>query len=424
MSQRHYRRLLTSVLAGLLFSAPAIAFGQPDDETETSEDEDDVDLDEPVDEDDDIPAPTEDTSGDSGGGEVGDGWGVGGDEPEGKYKPSGKTGKLAELEEEEEEEEEAADGPPDLPPPGTIAFDSYFGFGNVLVVQQDQGGTEVSPTAAFIIGLGYRIADQWEITARFGLATNKSNGPRDPFVPEARDPDSYKQVSTGGFELGVRPWFNLSRDFAIIPGIAFTLPTGSGAMFAGPDDRANLGKRVVNVAAAAATGYRERAMFASKRFGITPSAMVRYLIPDVGPGRIRIEGDTKIEIMVKTGGTDPLPEEQLPPNTEAGELKSTAVNWVLGGGGNYDLWDEMLQVGLRMWLAVGTAEETVGSFDPGGAQFVFEPNIGTHIDFTDDEAFGLDGRFGAILPAGGELGGGGPTNSKITGLRVTLGLFF
>ena len=110
MSLRLHRRFLTSILAGMLVTAPAtIAFAQPDDE-EGMEDEgegegeDDGDLGEGDDEE--IPAPVEDDSMSSG--SEGSTWGVGGDEPEGKYKPSGKTGKLAELEEEEEEEDEVA----------------------------------------------------------------------------------------------------------------------------------------------------------------------------------------------------------------------------------------------------------------------------------------------------------------------------
>ncbi len=424
MSLRLHRRFLTSILAGMLVTAPAtIAFAQPDDE-EGMEDEgegegeDDGDLGEGDDEE--IPAPVEDDSMSSG--SEGSTWGVGGDEPEGKYKPSGKTGKLAELEEEEEEEDEVADGPPDLPPPGWINLDTYLGVGEILVPRSEGGPTEITPTAAFIIGTGYRIADMWEIYARFAVASNENNGPRPPFVEGARDPDQYKQISTGGLQIGFRPWIPINRDLVIPVWLAFTLPTGSGDMFAGPDDRANFGKRVVNMAASAASGYRERAIFASKRFGLSPGGGLRWQIPDLGPGKLRVEANTQVDIMIKTGGTEPdntgLTEE------ESSTLAGVSVNWLIGGGAGYDLFDELLKVGLNMWLAVGTADETVASLDPGGAQFVFEPNIGTHVDFTGDESFGMDGRVGFILPAGGELGGGGPLGGSIYGFNITAGFFY
>lgn len=419
MSLRTQRRLMTSILAGMLVTAPAaIAYAQPEDEEVTDEE---VDLDEEVDEEEAIPPPADDGGGIAD--DDGQAWGVGGEEPEGKYKPAGKTGKLAELEDDEEEEEEIAEGPADLPPPGWVNLDTYVGVGDVLVVRYE-GAAEVTPTAAFIIGTGYRIADMWEVYARFAVMSNQSNGPRPPFVEGARDPDEYKQISTGGLEIGTRPWFAINRDLVIPVGLSFTLPTGQGDMFAGPDERANLGKRIVNLAAAAASGYRERAIFASRRFGITPSGGVRYQIPDLGPGKLQLHADTKVDIMVKTGGTEPTPADELPPDTRPGELKTVSVNWVIGGGAAYAMFDEMLKPGLDLWLAVGTADETVGNLDPGGAQFIFEPNIGTHIDFTSDESFGMDGRFGAILPAGGELGGGGPSNSTIYGFRITAGFFY
>jgi len=420
MSLRLHRRLLTSILAGMFVTAPAtFAFAQPDEDEEMVEEEEDVDLDEGAD-DEEIPPPADDSGGFTG--DDGSSWGVGGEEPEGKYKPAGKTGKLAELEEEEEEEEEVAEGPPALPPPGWVSLDTYIGTGNILVVRSEGGPTNVTPTGAFIAGFGYRIADMWEAYARFGVMTGANNGPRAPFVAGARDPDQYKQISTGGLELGFKPWIPINRDLVIPVWLSLTLPTGQGDMFAGPDNRANFGKRVVNLAAAASTGYRERAIFASKRFAITPGAGLRWQIPDLGPGKLRVEADTKIDIMVKTGGTDP--GEAGFADDSGAELKSVSINWFLGGGAGYDMFDELLKAGLNMWLVVGTADETFASLDPGGAQFVFEPNVGTHVDFTGDESFGMDGRVGFILPAGGELGGGGPLGGSIYGFNIKAGFFF
>ncbi|MEZ4444702.1 MAG: hypothetical protein R3B72_36845 [Polyangiaceae bacterium] len=426
MSLRHHRtHLLTAIFAALLTSAPAAAFAQDDDDDDTAaeggEGSDEGEGEGEGEGGDAIPPPPPDDGESTTGG-----WGVGGDEPEGKYKPSGKTGKLKELEEDEEEEKEdtSADAPPDMPPPGWVNVDTLLGIGDALVVRNEGGPTKITPTAAFVIGFGYRIADMWEIYARFPVMTGKSNGPAEPFVPEARDPDQYKQISTGNLELGFRPWFGISRDLVIPVGLSLALPTSQGDMFATPDERAKLGKRAVNVASAAASGFLDRAIFASKRFGITPSGGVRYQIRDVGPGKIQLQADTKIEIMPKTGGTDPLPAEQLPPDETPGELKAVAVNWVIGGGAGYSLWDGLFRPGLNLWLSVSTPDEVVGTIDNGGAQFVFEPNLATHIDFTGDQSFGMDVRAGFILPAGGQLGGAAPSEGQVYGFRIGAGFFF
>ncbi len=408
--------LLTGLFACLLAAAPTAAHAQGGDDEQDGKavdaggDDDDDDAEEEK-------APPEPPP------EMEGNWGEGGDEPEGKYRPRGKTGKLKELDEEVEEEKEVADGPPDLPPPGFAYLDTALGFGDITVVEYLQGATKVTPAASFVVGLGYRIGDIWQVYARFPISTNMSDGPLEPFVEGARNPDTFTQIAVGAFELGVKPHFIINRDMRIPVGLAVALPTGQGDMFANPDNQADLGKRIVNVASAASRGFEDRGLFASKRLTVTPSGGVLYHIPDLGPGKLRLGVDTKIEIMIKTGGADPDALERGTGDPQ-GKLKKVAVNWVLGGHAWYDLFDGMLSPGLRLWLAVGSAEETRGSFDPGGAQLVFEPGVGTHIPFLDDEAFGMDARIGYMLPAGGELGGGGAVNAAIGGLRMTAGFFF
>lgn len=404
--------LLTALLAGLLTVAPNAAHAQ-------GEDEEGVDLGKGDDDDDDgdaapPPEPPPEMEGN---------WGEGGDEPDGKYRPRGKTGKLKELDEEVEEEEKSEDGPPDLPPPGFAYLDTAIGFGDVTVVEYLEGATRVTPTASFLIGLGYTIEDIWQVYARFPISTNMSDGPQEPFVEGARNPDTFTQIAVGAFEIGAKPHFIINRDLRIPVGLAIAFPTGQGDMFADPDNQADLGKRIVNVAASASRGWEDRGLFASKRLTLTPSGGVLFQIPNLGPGKLRLGVDTKLEIMIKTGGADPAKLERAN-NQPPGELKTAAINWVTGGHVWYDFFDGMLSPGLRLWLAVATAEETRGSIDPGGAQLVFEPNIATHIPFLDDEAFGLDARIGYMLPAGGELGGGGAVNAAIGGLRLTAGFFF
>jgi len=430
MSLRHRPNLLSVIAASVLATAaPAIAFAQPDepDTDEAAADEaaaDEAAADEAAaDEaaaDEAAPPPPESEMGDEA-----STWGVGGEEVEGKYKPRGKTGKLAELEEEEEEERDIDEGPPDLAPPGFAYLDTAIGFGDILVVEHEQGATNVSPTASFLIGLGYRIGDEWLLYARFPISTGDSDGPLTPFRSGARNPDTFKQIATGAFELGVKPHFILNRDMRLPVGLAFAFPSAQGDMFADADNQADLGKKIVNLGAAASRGWEDRGLFASKRLTVTPSGGFFWKLPDVGPGHIRLEPETKVEIMIRTGGADPIPQDQLPTGEQAGEANDVAVNWVLNLDSWYDLFDGALQLGLlRLRLAVGGAEETKGSLNPSGAQFIYEPTVGSHIDFTDDESFGMDVRLGYMLPIGGELGGDGASNGSIGGLRMRAGFFF
>lgn len=425
------RNLLASLLAALVtLGVPAVAVAQDEDEPAEEGDEP------PADEggDDEIPPPA-DTPADPEGGET---WGVGGDEPEGRFTPKGRTGKLKELEEEDEEEREIDEGPPDLPPPGFAYLDTALGFGDLVVIQYEDGATAISTTASFVIGVGYRIGDTWQVFARFPIATGINDGPEDPFPPDvdsARNPDRYKQISTGNLEVGVKPHFILNRDMRLPVGLALAFPTSQGDMFARPGERANLGRRIVNLASSASRGWEDRALFASKRFGITPSVGFLWTLPKIGPGDIRLEPETKFEIMVKTGGTEPFPDDQLPPGaTTNGEFNKVALNWVLNIDAWYDLFDGLLQIGVtRFRFVAGTAEEKrvlVADPDettlaPDGFQFVWEPTIGSHLDFTDDEAFGMDFRVGYMIPGGGELGGGNSTiPASVGGLRLRAGFFF
>lgn len=281
----------------------------------------------------------------------------------------------------------------------------------------------MTPTASFLIGVGYRIGDIWQVYARFPISTNMSDGPQDPFVEGARNPDTFTQIAVGAFEIGAKPHFIINRDLRIPVGLAVAFPTGQGDMFADPDNQADLGKRIVNIGAAASRGWEDRGLFASKRLTLTPSGGVLYQVPDLGPGKLRIGANTKIEIMIATGGADPDSLERAN-NQPQGKLRKASVNWVLGGEIWYDLFDGYLSPGLKTWFAVATADESRGSIDPGGFQLVFEPNVATHISFLEDEAFGMDARVGYMLPAGGELGGSGAFGASIGGLRITAGFFF
>ncbi len=352
------------------------------------------------------------------------GWGVGGTENEGAFKPKGKTGKLKELEQEKEEERQIEQAPVDLGPQGLGWVDfANTPRGTIVVPVQDTGPTTIKPGASFIIGVSYRIKKKWEVSARFGVSSSASEGPRTPIVEGARDPDNYKQIATGNLELAFRPYFQLPRGVVLPVWLALTIPTAMGDMFADPDNHGDIAQAIVNQSAAAMRGWEDRALWEPHRFGITPGIGVLWQT-QAGPGAIKIEGRTKVEIMVHAGGKDPSVD---PANNGQGQIKDVAVSWLIGGGLGYALFEGMLQPELRLWLVTSTPTSSFGSIDVSGTQFVFEPNLRSHVPFTKEKSVGFDGRFGFTLPAGGPLGSGSaftPNKTSIWGLRVTAGIFF
>lgn len=412
---RHFHRkpLLSACLAGLIASIPlatAHAAQPPEEEkpkADTAEEEGEKDPDADAPDDAAKPPPDEDKPPEGA-------WGVGGTEETGKYRPRGKTGKLKELEEEDEEDRERVEAPAELPPAGHAMLDTVIGFGSMVAVVQE-GATKVTPTASFVIGVGYRIGDTWEIFARFPISTNESDGPRER-SGDRRDPDNYKQIATGALELGVRPRFAVTRDVAIPAFLSLTFPTAMGDLFADPDNLAKRGQAIVNQAAAASRGFYDKAIFAYKRFGIIPGVGVVWKT-ELGPGKIELKADTKAEIMIKTGGLEPASEAE-------GELRSTTVNWVIGGGAAYHAFEDYLNAGLKTWVSVSVAPEVRQSLDPGGAVWVFEPFVGTTVPFIESKAVGMNAEVGGILPAVGELAGNNPYSAKIYGLQIKAGLYF
>jgi hypothetical protein len=407
-----------AILGFLCASAPAIAAAQQPEEEPGSEPEEKPAEEggEKPPEPSDVPPPDP---------ELGT-WGVGGDEPEGKYKPHGRTGKLKELEKEDEEERQVAEGPPELPPPGYAYLDTAIGFGEISVpiqrVQGEDAGTEVTPTASFLIKIGYRLFDYHEIYVRFPISTGEINGPQPPFFEGARDTDHFKQIATGSLELGFRELIVVSRDLWLTAGLGLAFPTGQGDIYSDLTEREARGQALVNQAAAASRGWEDRALFAYQRFSLIPQFGLQWKIPDLGPGALRITADTKVEIMIKTGGNEP---EDVPyAGPEGQEVRGVAVNWVIGPGIWYDLFDGLLSPGIRIWFAVGNGFEKTTSVDPGPVAGVFEPNVATHIPFTESKSVGFDARIGYMIPMGLELGGGNADDAGIGGLRLGAGFFF
>lgn len=433
--------LASTLLAGLLLAVPAVAHAQaeedpeavdaedapdadPDADPEMDPDAEPGDLEGDDDDDDDAALPKPDPNSEL------STWGVGGKEPDGRFRPRGKTGKLAELEgEEDDAREEELEGPAELPPPGYAYLDTVIGFGRLGIVgntEQQQGATDITPTASFLINFGYRIGDTWGVYARFPISTGANNGPEEPFTDGAEDPDEFKQISTGALEIGTAPIFTLTKKLWLPVGLGLTLPTGQGDMFPDPDNRGKLGQAVVNHAAAASRGWEDRALFAYQRVGIIPKVGVVYQIPDLGPGKLWLRADTKFEIMIKTGGTEPVPRAD---NT-IGKVNNVAFNWVLAPDVSYEAFDGLLRGGLKFWVAVGTPlEELVLVADessvvsPGGAALTFEPYVATHYSFVDDGSFGLDAKLSLVGNAAGEPASG-EDGAGTLGLRMGAGVFF
>ena len=93
MSLLQRTTLLSALLAGLFITVPATAADEAESDEKTATDGD-VDM---GDDDDDAIAPPSDTPADAEAPKEDAAWGVGGEEPEGRYRPSGKTGKLKDL---------------------------------------------------------------------------------------------------------------------------------------------------------------------------------------------------------------------------------------------------------------------------------------------------------------------------------------
>lgn len=426
--------LVSTLLAGFLLAVPAVAHAQAEEDPEEAEAGDpeadpEANPEEAADpeggdddDDDDTALPEPDPNSEL------STWGVGGEEPEGRFRPRGKTGKLAELEgEEDEAKQEELEGPAELPPPGYAYLDTVIGFGSLGIVGNEvQGATDITPTASFLINFGYRIGDTWGVYARFPISTGANNGPAEPFTDGASDPDEFKQISTGALEIGAAPIFTITKKLWLPVGLGLTLPTGQGDMFPDPDNRGKLGQAVVNHAAAASRGWEDRALFAYQRVSIIPKVGVVYQFPDLGPGKLWIRADTKLEIMIKTGGTDPVARVD---NT-IGKVNNVAFNWVLAPDVSYEAFDGLLRGGLKFWIAAGTPlEELVlvsdeSSVDsPGGAAFTLEPYVATHYSFVDDGSFGLDAKISLVGNAAGEPASG-EDGAGTLGFRIGAGVFF
>ena len=319
-----------------------------------------------------------------------DAWGVGGKDEEGSYAP-GKKKKVEEVDDDK--------APRVLGPPAAVSLDMLVGLGAMRDVTNDSGVTDLT-VLSFVFGLQYRFGESLTIGARFPYSTGSITGP-------GGAADDYNTFAIGNLELSGRYAFNLTRRISLPVELALYFPSASGDLFADANDQGARAQALVNQAAAYSRGFEENPLFASKRMGIRIGAGVTY-----DRNEIHVEGHTRLDIMGKTGGNEPVAAELHTPNT----------TWLTGGSFFYDFFGGKLTPGLRAWLAVTTLPVFSGTRDYSGAQFVLEPDVYTRIPLNAAGSLAIRGGLGYVIPVGGALGGGqkiGADNSGSTGgLRV------
>lgn len=337
-----------------------------------------------------------------------DAWGVGGKEEEGKFAPQGKTGS---LKDEEDAKKKAEDdkGPVNLGLPGLGYVDLVVGFGEISDVMNDASTPTKVTVLSLVFGASYRVFDIWTLGLRFPYSTGSIKGPL------ADATDDYNTFAVGNFELSVSPSFQITRQLRVVPGLAFAMPSASGDTFAPPEERGATVQVLVNQAAAGARGWEENALFAPKRFGLTPSVGATY-----DKNALHIAAKTKVDLIFKTGGMDPNPAVDT---QKLVELHDPNTTFMLQAQLFYDFLDGKVSPGLRTWLSVFQEPITNGTRDYSGAQFVLEPTVNGTFPITSSGSLAIRAGISYIVNVAGPLGDG-DNGSTIGGLRMKAGLMF
>ena len=324
-------------------------------------------------------------------------WGVGGEEGEGKFAPSGKTG--AKKREEEEKAEQAKSEDYRTLPPRDVGIDLVIGFGEIRDIRSNSNVTKTT-VASFVPYFAWRLSETWSFGARLPVATGSVDGPLDK--------DNYSVTSIGNFEGYVGATLKLRRFMRLPIRVGLALPTAAGDMYPKPDNAGAKPQALVNQAASSARGWEEQAPFAPDRFGFVPSVGFTY-----DTRVLHFAASTKLELMFRTGGEDS-------PSADAGTIAGTAYNWVTGASFFYDFLDGMVSPGLRTWLAYTKLPISLPATDYSGPQFVIEPDVNSTIPIGQKMA--LRTGIGFVIPLGGSLGAG--TNGSIDGFRLRAALAF
>lgn len=224
-----------------------------------------------------------------------------------------------------------------------LGLDLVIGPGQKFSVPEVLDGpipNKLPTTESFLLGAGFQVVDHFWVGARFGLSTGS--------VPEGNG-DSKFVSAFSNLELEGEYELELGEDteFAVSLGIA--LPTAQGNE---PDENAAASEfvdavrhRALQVAAAAARGYEENALFEPGRLGFIPKAQIIHHI-----GNFVLEPYVKLETLIRTG---------------SGDEKSVLTELVFGGLAGYQLLG-IVTLGVRMWgnLALHETNESAYMLEP------------------------------------------------------------
>lgn len=269
--------------------------------------------------------------------------------------------------------------------PLRVALDWTLGFGKVGAV--DQGAypdsNQRAPTPKLTdaqIAVG-----TWIVGARYDVTPDVTAGVRLPFSLGNLGRINYgggHTVALGNVELSGEVRRALSTRWAGAVSLALALPTSLGTELptaaqlaaTAPEqyDPAEANKFATNQAAAAAFGYREDALFWSKRFGLTPGVAARWT-----GGRLHASAFFAAPSLF---------------DTHAASAEPYRMELVIGGGGGYAPlpW---LDFGLEAW---GSAAPVRRVASPVGA-VVLSPEARLRFGARHENAFYVAG----VLPLAG-----------------------
>lgn len=195
-------------------------------------------------------------------------------------------------------------------------------------------------TESFLLGAGFQVVDHFWIGARFGLSTGS--------VPEGNGDNKFVSAFSN-LELEGEYELELGEDTELALSLGIALPTAQGNE---PDEGASLTEladavrhRMLQVAAAAARGYEENALFEPGRLGLIPRVQIIHHM-----GGLVLEPYLKLETLIRTG---------------SGDEKSVLTELVFGGFAGYQL-AHLVTLGVRMWgnLALHETSESAYMIEP------------------------------------------------------------
>jgi hypothetical protein len=193
-------------------------------------------------------------------------------------------------------------------------------------------------------------------------------------------------------------------EWAVRVGIGIPVAQGNTDFIGGAADAAGVAQNFLQRFADASNGWHDQELYAMKRLPITPALLFSY-----HADRLRINGELKVGVMPKIGGS------VTSPTTGTMSLPAVALNTLLGGSASYEVF-EHAHVALAAWARYGFIEQVdydAGSTvsNPSPFQLVLEPKILMQFGHVVP-------ALGFVLPIGGQLGG------EIWGLRLHVDVIF